>query len=150
VAAVIVWKSTAIFVQMTSRPPLVRGPRLGQVCGDNMSEAVRSNWRGSFGAIAMRLHWSQEDSCGCRSTVCHINPSRNSNASHTSSRPHLNIHLDSRTSCKEYKLSDCINRASAKIRRTSPPQRPANIYAAAAFAVSNRRVSRCSISACSR
>ena len=54
------WKSTAILVQMTSRPTAGRVPRFGQVCGDNMSEAVRSGWRGSLGAIAMRLRRSQE------------------------------------------------------------------------------------------
>src|ERR1700761_710923 len=74
VAAVIVWKSTAILVQMTSGPTAGRAPRRGQVCGDNMSEAVRSECRGSFGAIAMRLYTSHEESNGCISIVCHSIP----------------------------------------------------------------------------
>src|SRR5208283_5991658 len=72
VAAVMVWKSTAILVQMTSSPTAGRTPRRGQVCGDRTSDAVGSESRGSRGgAIAMRLGGSPDRECGCRSTVCH-------------------------------------------------------------------------------
>src|SRR6266404_1800056 len=71
VTAVIDWKSTAILVQITSSPTAGRIPRLGHVWGDNMSEAVRSGWRGSWGATAMRRRRSQINCCGYESTVCH-------------------------------------------------------------------------------
>src|SRR5579863_682014 len=70
VDAVIDWKSTAILVQITSSPVAGRIPRFGHVCADNTSEAVKSGWRGSRGAIAMRLRRSQK-CCGYESTVCH-------------------------------------------------------------------------------
>src|SRR5882762_217967 len=77
VTAVIDWKSTAILVQITSSPTAGRIPRFGHVCGDNMSEAVKSGWRGSWGAIAMRLRRSRMNSCGYESTVCHWNQAKN-------------------------------------------------------------------------
>src|ERR1700722_7995489 len=73
VNAVIDWKSTAILVQMTSSPTAGRIPRFGQACGDNMSEADKSGWRVSWGAIAMRLLRSQKNCCVYESTVCHWN-----------------------------------------------------------------------------
>src|ERR1700719_4308188 len=108
VTAVIDWKSTAILVQITSSPTGGRIPRFGHVCGDSTSEAVKSAWRGSWGAIAMRLRRSQEKGCGYRSTVCHWNQAKN-RMRHSVPSIRWHIHLDSRISCKDYKLSNCID-----------------------------------------
>ena len=78
-----------------------------------MSEAVRSGWRGSLGAIAMRLREVPEMNVAVvdqqfatrfeRKTECVTQFLR--------IRVMAYIHSDSRTSCKEYKLSNCIDRA---------------------------------------
>src|ERR1700691_5815759 len=104
------WKSTAILVQMTSRPMAGGIPRRGEDCGDRTSEAVGSAGARSLGTIAMRLRISREYWCG---NSLPPDLRRKSNASHSSLRSgSSHLHLDSRIIFKEYKLIDCIGEFS--------------------------------------
>src|SRR5271170_5531706 len=106
---------------MTSRPAAGRTPRLGHVWGDRTSDAERSGCRGSWGAIAMGLRASPDYEYGCGSTVCHSIRTE-MRMCHTVSQRLVagTLQLDSRTSCKEYKLSNCILR----ICPLMPPAEP--------------------------